>query len=137
MMRIGELARQTGVPDKTIRYYEQVGLLPPPQRMENNYRLYAPEIVDRLRFIVSARRLGLSLREIAAILALNDRGEVPCGEMLATLDHQIAVVEHRITELQALQAHLIELRRRGRDVAIPWTDCICAAVRDWNAQETV
>jgi len=43
MMRIGELARQTGVPEKAIRYYEQVGLLPPPQRMENNYRLYTPE----------------------------------------------------------------------------------------------
>ncbi|MBO9349716.1 MAG: heavy metal-responsive transcriptional regulator [Chloroflexus sp.] len=137
MMRIGELARQTGVPEKTIRYYEQVGLLPPPQRMENNYRLYTPEIVDRLRFVVSARRLGLSLREIAAILALNDRGEVPCGEMLATLDHQIAAVEHRITELQTLRAQLIELRRRGQDVAIPWTDCICAAVRDWTAEDTV
>lgn len=137
MMRIGELARQTGVPDKTIRYYEQVGLLPPPQRMENNYRLYAPEIVDRLRFIVSARRLGLSLREIAAVLTLNDRGEVPCGEMLATLDHQIAVVEHHINELQTLRAQLIELRQRGRQVATPWADCVCAAVRDWTAEDIV
>ncbi len=137
MIRIGELARQTGVPDKTIRYYEQVGLLPPPQRMENNYRLYAPEIVDRLRFIVSARRLGLSLREIAAILTLNDRGEVPCGEMLATLDHQIDVVDRRISELQTLRAQLIGLRQRGKQGATPWVDCICTAVRDSTAEDTV
>lgn len=130
MMRIGELARQTGVSVKTIRFYEQVGVLPPPPRMENNYRLYSPDMVDRLRFITHARSLGLSLREIAAILALSDRGEPPCGEMLASLDRQIAAIDQRIADLQELRTALIDLRQRGNRAATPWTDCICALVRD-------
>lgn len=130
MMRIGELARQTGVSVKTIRFYEQVGLLPPPPRMENNYRLYSPDMVDRLRFITHARSLGLSLREITAILAISDRGEPPCGEMLATMDRQIAAIDQRIADLQELRTALIDLRQRGNQAATPWTDCICALVRD-------
>ncbi|GIV87247.1 MAG: MerR family transcriptional regulator [Chloroflexus sp.] len=130
MMRIGELARQTGVSVKTIRFYEQIGVLPPPPRMENNYRFYSPDMVDRLRFITHARSLGLSLREIAAILALSDRGEPPCGEMLASLDRQIAAIDQRIADLQELRTALIDLRQRGNQAATPWTDCICALVRD-------
>lgn len=129
-MRISDLARQADVPAKTIRYYEQIGLLPPPRRAENNYRLYTPETTERLRFIVSARSLGLSLRAIAAILALNDHGEPPCAAMLATIDRQIAAIEQRITDLNALRNTLIALRQQGTRTAKPWEDCICALVRD-------
>ncbi|MBI3734719.1 MAG: MerR family DNA-binding transcriptional regulator, partial [Chloroflexi bacterium] len=60
-MVIHELTQQTGVPAKTIRYYESIGLLPRPHRAENNYRQYTPADGERLRFIASARSLGFSL----------------------------------------------------------------------------
>lgn len=129
-MRISDLARQTGVPAKTIRYYEQIGVLPPPRRAENNYRLYTPEAAERLRFIARARALGLSLRDIAAILAVSDRGEPPCAELLATLDRQIAAIGQRIAKLHELRSALIALRRQGDRAATPWEDCVCALVRD-------
>ncbi|WP_322489962.1 MerR family transcriptional regulator [Chloroflexus sp.] len=129
-MHIRDLARQTGVSPKTIRYYEQIGLLPPPQRAENNYRCYTQADVERLRFIVGARSLDLSLREIAAILALSDHGEVPCPEMIDTLDQHITVIERRIADLQALHSLLIALRQQGNRNATLWEDCVCALVRD-------
>jgi DNA-binding transcriptional MerR regulator len=129
-MRISDLARQTGVSAKTIRYYEQIGLLLPPHRAENNYRIYTSEAAARLRFIASARSLGLPLRAIAAILALNDHGEPPCAEMLAAIDRHIAAIEQRITDLSALRRTLIALRQQGDHAATPWQDCVCALVRD-------
>ncbi|GIV89809.1 MAG: MerR family transcriptional regulator [Chloroflexus sp.] len=129
-MHIRDLARQTGVSPKTIRYYEQIGLLPPPQRAENNYRCYTQADVERLRFIVGARSLDLSLREIAAILAISDHGEAPCTEMIDTLDHHIATIDRRIADLQALRSLLIGLRQQGDQNATLWEDCVCALVRD-------
>ena len=68
-MIIHELGRQTGVPAKTIRYYESIGLLPRPSRAANNYRQYTPADVERLQFIASARSLGLSLDDVSEFLA--------------------------------------------------------------------
>ncbi|MGB9736747.1 MAG: heavy metal-responsive transcriptional regulator [Chloroflexus aggregans] len=129
-MHIRDLARQTGVSPKTIRYYEQIGLLPPPQRAENNYRCYTHADVERLRFIVGARSLDLSLREIAAILALSDHGEAPCTEMIDTLDQHITAIDQRIANLHALRNLLITLRQQGDRSATLWEDCVCALVRD-------
>jgi hypothetical protein len=78
MMLIHDLAKQTGVPAKTIRYYESIGLLPRPKRATNNYRQYTPADVERLRFIASARNLGFSLADVAEILAARDDGIAPC-----------------------------------------------------------
>jgi hypothetical protein len=64
-MFIKELAKQTGIATKTIRYYEAIGLIPLPQRAENNYREYSSLDAERLRFVVSARSLGFSLSDIA------------------------------------------------------------------------
>ncbi len=78
MMLIHDLAKQTGVPAKTIRYYESIGLLPRPKRAANNYREYAPAEAERLRFIAGARSLGFSLADVAEILAARDDGIAPC-----------------------------------------------------------
>ncbi|HSM72746.1 MAG TPA: MerR family transcriptional regulator, partial [Anaerolineales bacterium] len=67
-MKIQELAKETGVSAKTIRYYEESGILPPPARMENNYRIYGEKDIDRLRLVAGARRLDLSLEEIKELL---------------------------------------------------------------------
>ena len=67
-MQIQELAQLSGVPAKTIRYYESLGLLPPPRRAANNYRQYVPADVERLRLIAGARSAGISLAHLSQIL---------------------------------------------------------------------
>jgi MerR family transcriptional regulator, copper efflux regulator len=81
-MRIGELAERSGVSAKTIRYYEDIGLLPAPARLASGYRDYEPSTLDRLAFIRAAQAVGLSLGEIRGIVALRDEGQTPCGHVL-------------------------------------------------------
>ncbi|HEY6416930.1 MAG TPA: heavy metal-responsive transcriptional regulator [Acidimicrobiales bacterium] len=81
-MRIGELAAVGGVTAKTIRYYEDIGVLDPPARTPSGYRNYSRAATDRLGFIRSAQAVGLTLGEIRGILALRDRGTTPCGHVL-------------------------------------------------------
>jgi len=85
-MRIGELAGLVGVNPKTVRYYEGIGLLPDPERRPSGYREYTDDDVDRLRFIRTAQRLGLSLSEISEILGFRERAERPCDYVLGVLD---------------------------------------------------
>jgi DNA-binding transcriptional MerR regulator len=112
-LTIGGLARATGVSPKTIRYYEQVGVLPVPARSPAGYRQYTARGVDRLRFIHRARVLGLSLREVRALSAGLDG---PPGAMrprlLGAVHDQLAAVHQRIAELQGLQRQLEVVRRR-------------------------
>ncbi len=125
-MVIHELARQTGVPARTIRYYEAIGLLPLPHRSSNNYRQYQPADVEQVRFISRARTLGFSLSDIASILALRDDGVAPCNHVLATLDQQLAEIDQRIAELHGLKETLTQLHERGS--ALRRDDvCLCLA----------
>ena len=112
-MRIGELATRVGVNPKTIRFYEQQGLLPQPARRSSGYRDYRAEDETRLRFVRTAQRLGFSLSEIAEILALKERGEQPCGYVLTVLDRQVADIDRRLGELVALRSELIELKAKA------------------------
>ena len=115
-MFIQELAKLSGVPAKTIRYYESIGLLPEPQRAENNYRQYTPEAVERLRFIVSARSLGFSLAEIGQFLAARDAGTLPCKRVLDSFDQRILDIDRRIADLLALRDTLTRIQRDGADI---------------------
>lgn len=74
-MKIGELARATGLSTKTIRFYESEGLIPDPPRTDSGYRSYADPDVAKLGFILKAKRLGLSLDEVKGILQLHDRSK--------------------------------------------------------------
>lgn len=112
-MQIRDLARQSGVSPKAIRYYESRGLLAPPARHANNYRDYPPEALDRLRFIASARSLGFSLADISELLAARDRDDAPCARVLTALDAQITTLDRRIADLLALREDLRHLRREG------------------------
>src|SRR5581483_2505510 len=93
---IHELAIQSGVPAKTIRYYESIGLLPRPTRARNNYRVYATQSIERLRFIAGARRLGFHLEEIGALLEARDRRKLVCGQALDSLERHLAEIDRRI-----------------------------------------
>ena len=98
-MRIGELADRAGVSAKTIRYYEQVGLLPDPARIAAGYRIYGRADAERVGFIKGARRLGLALGEIAEILALRDHGRAPCDYVCDLLARRHADLDHAIAQL--------------------------------------
>jgi DNA-binding transcriptional MerR regulator len=105
-MQIGEVAKLTDTSTKTIRFYEDSGLLPPPARSASGYRDYGPEIVDRLRFIHRGQAAGLTLQKVRQILAIHDRGEVPCGHVRQVLNARLDEVRVQIAELVALERHL-------------------------------
>ena len=112
-MQIGELAKLTNTSTKTIRFYEDSGLLPPPARSPSGYRDYGPEVMDRLRFIHRGQAAGLTLQKVRQILAIHDRGEVPCGHVRQVLSSRLDQVRAQIAELVALEGHLQTLLDRA------------------------
>jgi DNA-binding transcriptional MerR regulator len=116
-MQIGELAKLANTSAKTIRFYEDSGLLPPPARTRTGYREYGPEIVDRLRFIHRGQAAGLTLQKVRQILAIHDRGETPCGHVREILNTRLDQVRGQITELVALEEHLQTLLDRASQTA--------------------
>lgn len=103
---IGEAARASGVKVPTIRYYEQIGLLPAPPRSEGNRRVFDGGDLRRLTFIRHARALGFEVEAIRALLALQDRPEQSCEEADAIAGAHLADVRRRIASLTALQGEL-------------------------------
>jgi DNA-binding transcriptional MerR regulator len=135
-MRIGELADQVGVNPKTVRYYEQIGLIPPAPRTSGGYREYTDTDASRLTFIKTAQHLGLSLDEVAEILRLRERGEPPCGYVRDVLSQQLRSIDKRIAELRALPSELRELRKAAD--AIPEVDgATCRIIEHVKAAMTV
>lgn len=133
-MRIGELAQRVGINPKTVRYYEQIGLLPEPPRTPSGYREYADVDVERVMFIKSAQRLGLALDEIREILALRDGGQRPCAYVRAVLRQQVTDIDHRLAELQQLRQQLITLEQRAE--ALPEPDGAICGLIDHVRQRT-
>jgi DNA-binding transcriptional MerR regulator len=132
-MEIRELVERTGVPAKTIRYYEEIDLLPSPARKPNGYREYIEVDVDRLKLVAGARRLDLTLDDIKEILDLRDRQIAPCGVLLDLLDNKAKEINQRITELQAMEKDLKQLFSLG--LTFPTDDvegknCVCHLVSE-------
>ena len=133
-MVIHELAQQVGIPPKTIRYYEAIGLLPPPPRGANNYRQYGPADLDRLRLVVGARSLGLPLPVIVEILTARAAGHAPCRHILCAIEQHPTEVDQRIAALLALRTTLAAIHDQG--TALPDDDvvgehCICAVLKTY------
>ena len=111
-MNIGEAASESGVPAKTIRYYESIGLIPPAVRAENGYRNYSPFDIETLKFIQHARRLGFSVKDVGGLLELwRDKSRTSADVKALALKH-ISDVEKRIAELQSIRNTLIDLTDR-------------------------
>ncbi len=137
-MKISDLAEQTGVPTKTIRYYEDVGLLPMATRQPNGYREYREADVDRLKLVAGARRLDFSLAEISEIIDLRDRRIAPCGVLLDLLNQKAEEISQRISELQRVQKDLESLYSVG--LTFPTDDvegknCVCHLVSEHERVE--
>lgn len=109
-MKIGELAKLTDVLVETIRYYEQQELLMAPARTLGNYRVYGPEHVERLQFILHCRSLDITIDEIRTLIKFQDAPEANCGKVDQLLDIQLEKVNQKIERLLGLQAHLTALR---------------------------
>ena len=109
-LKIGELAKLTGCPVETIRYYEKEGLLAEPERLPSGYRAYSQAAVLRLHFIRNCRSLDMSLDEIRSLLELRDQPGASCAEVNLVLDAHIEHVAQRLRELNELHAALTQLR---------------------------
>ncbi|MEJ8639061.1 heavy metal-responsive transcriptional regulator [Streptomyces sp. MS2.AVA.5] len=112
-MRIGELAAKSGLTTKTIRFYEQAGLLPAPRRTPGGYRDYPPHSVARLAFVRDAQAAGLTLAEIRSVLALRDSGQAPCAQVGVLIDEHLAEIDRRLAELRQARTVLRELALRA------------------------
>lgn len=131
-MRIGAVAATVGLTAKTVRFYKQIGLLPPPPCTSAGYRDYPPETVNRLGFIRHAQAAGFTLVEIRGILTLRDDGHGPCRHVTELIDQHLAQVDQRIAELTQARAALADLKRRA--AATDPADCddtdICSIFTD-------
>ena len=108
-MNIGEAARRSGVPAKTIRYYESIDLIPPATRGDSGYRRYGEAHIERLRFIKRAQAIGFTLEEVAELLSLNDSRDHKIARALA--NEKIRDIEARIAELDLMAESLRRLVR--------------------------
>lgn len=106
MLSIGALAKRTGTKVQTIRYYEQIGLLPEPGRTQGGQRRYAEPDLDRLAFIRHARQLGFTLDAIRELLELSDNPHHSCADIDRIAQGQLREVEQRIARLEALRSEL-------------------------------
>lgn len=102
----GELARLSGVSTDTLRHYERKGVLPPPLRLDNGYRKYPANSLDRVRLIRRALAVGFTLDELAQFLKARDRGETPCYEVRALAAEKLYELESRLSEMLALRDEL-------------------------------
>jgi DNA-binding transcriptional MerR regulator len=112
-MKIGEAAERSGVPAKTIRFWEDQHLLPAPARTPAGYRDYDPPILERLGFIRHAQAAGLTLEHIRQILDIRDDGQPPCVHVADLIARRLAEVEARLAELARARDQLAALTVRA------------------------
>lgn len=115
-MQIGEIARKTGLATSAIRFYEERGLVPEPERTASGYRDYDGGVVDRLQFIRAGQAIGLTLRELGEVLTIRDLGETPCHHVTELLDDRISDVDERLRDLRRLRKDLVGVRKQADDL---------------------
>lgn len=116
-MRIGELAAVAGITTKTLRFYEEAGLLRPAGRTPTGYRQYSSGAVGRLDFIRRGRAAGLTLAQIREILAVRDRGHTPCHHVEEVLGERLAALDTQIADLQVLRDTVAQLHQAATATA--------------------
>ncbi|HEY2740473.1 MAG TPA: heavy metal-responsive transcriptional regulator [Thermoanaerobaculia bacterium] len=119
-LQAGEVAKRTGVSKDALRFYERRGLLAPPRRLANNYRVYPAGTVERVLWIRRVLAAGFTIDELARILAERDRGGIPCRQVRALGEAKLAEVEARLRELT-------DLRDGLREMLADWDDRLAGA----------
>lgn len=136
MLSIGALSNQTGVKVPTIRYYEQIGLIDPPDRTDGNQRRYRTEAVERLGFIKHARQLGFPIESITALIELNNHPDNNCAEATKIAREQLANVRARIASLVRLESELARISGGCKKPGVV-SDCyVLASLGDHRHCET-
>ncbi|MEM9806359.1 MAG: heavy metal-responsive transcriptional regulator [Cyanobacteria bacterium P01_D01_bin.56] len=110
-LKIGEVAKQTGLAVGALRYYESLGLLSS-ERGNNGYRYYSPDAVHQIQFIKKAQAIGFSLEEIGEVLTLHEKGDTPCGLVQSLLQEKINQLETQIQQMTEFKTELEEYRDR-------------------------
>jgi len=132
-MRIGRCAAEFGLKARTLRYYESLGLLRP-ARTAAGYRIYRAGELERVRFILRAKRVGLRLRDIAEVLRLREAGQAPCDHVARWIARKTADLEEQLRSLRALRRELTRFRRwdagKGRVGA-----CVCPILEGTGRRE--
>ena len=131
--QIGMVARELGVNPKTIRYYEEIGLLPAPERSDGGYRVYKQGDIDKISFILRARSLDFSLDNIGDILSLSKNGEPPCSYVLDLIGREIATIDSKIEALRKLKEELKDIRNQAGSSPAPKEvdpNCTCRLIEN-------
>jgi MerR family transcriptional regulator, copper efflux regulator len=111
-MNIGEVAAETGVTAKSIRYYESINLIPAPERTQSGYRQYSDRDVQTLHFIKRSRGLGFSVAEVAELLSLYQDRERVSAEVKGIVETRLDEIDQKISELESIQSTLRTLADR-------------------------
>lgn len=134
-MRIGELAAQSGIATKTIRFWESAGLLADPARTPAGYRNYEPTVLDRLSFIRHAQTAGLTLAEIRQILVISDDGQPPCKHVSELIHEHLDEVDQRIRDLTETRRILDHLAQRAANQNPAECEGYCAILHPPHSPE--
>lgn len=105
-LKIGEIARESGVGVEALRFYESRGLIEPATRTQSGYRLYDTDVFKRLSFIKKAQSIGFTLDEIANIISDAEHGHAPCDDVRRLASHKLQELEERIRQLQRYRREL-------------------------------
>jgi MerR family transcriptional regulator, copper efflux regulator len=125
---IGAIASESGIPIKTIRYYDELGLIKTNGRTEGGYRLFDEDVFVRLKFIKRAQHLGLSLSEIKEFLEVHERGNLPCDRIKVKLEEKLIAIEQHIQQLQILKQELKGLLSGWEKIPARPEDTICPII---------
>jgi DNA-binding transcriptional MerR regulator len=130
LLKIGELAKQTGVAVGTLRYYESLGLLEPALRSSSGYRYYTADAARQVQFIKKAQRLNFSLQEIQQILVSRRQGMAVCPLVQDLLIHKIDLLEEQIQQMSAFKAELEAYKKlwTARDSDNPDSEQLCSLI---------
>lgn len=126
-LKIGAVARQTGVAVGALRYYESLGLIQS-ERGQNGYRYYLPQTVQQVQFIKKAQTLGFSLEDIGEVLHVHQQGDVPCEFVRSLLQNKIDQLDAQIQQMMAFKADLEQYRDRWATAQPPPSNNICPLI---------
>ncbi len=109
MIKIGEMSKRTGIPITTIRYYEKVGLLPAPERLESGYRLYNRRHLERINFLKNTRKLGFSQQRTKALVSLLENPNRASEKVKASVQSQLEEIREKRRLIQNIEDQLKQI----------------------------
>lgn len=130
LLLIGQVTDLSGVPIRTIRYYESLGLIKSSGRTEGGFRQFSLDVLTRLAFIKRTQNLGLSLEEIGDILQVYNQGQAPCGEIKEKLEDKVLQIDRQIDQLLTLRSEIEGLLSGWKNIGDNHEDTICPIIQN-------